>query len=85
MSSTSRLGTAAVIPNSAALDKAVSHTASQKRKDLYYIKISLKLLISFFNLKIPFLLLLWTCQQDFHCDQTLGCQFLTPHFLQLTH
>lgn len=45
MSSTSRLGTAAVIPNSAALDKAVSHTASQKRKDLYYIKVSLKLLI----------------------------------------
>lgn len=48
MSSTSRLGTAAVIPNSAALDKAVSHTASQKRKDLDYIKISLKLLISIY-------------------------------------
>lgn len=41
-SKTSRLGTAVVTPNSAALDKAVSLTASKTEKDTQYIKISLK-------------------------------------------
>lgn len=44
-SKTSRLGTAVVTPNSAALDKAVSLTASKTEKDTQYIKISLKWLI----------------------------------------